>query len=226
MNNNKITRLIYDLDGLLLDTEPMYTEATAQILERFGKKFNWSIKSRMMGKKAIDSARILIELTDIPMSPENFVAERSSLLADMFPGVTFKPGAKRLTNHFHACPIPQAIATSCHKESLLQKVKNKKLWFDIFSIVVTGDDDQITSGKPEPDIFLITAERLGAKAEECLVFEDSPSGVLAAVKAGMPVIAIPDEHIDHSRVKEADLILSSLEDFDPVSWGLPPLNNS
>ena len=76
-------------------------------------------------------------------------------------------------------------------------------------------------GKPAPDIFLLAAERLGIEPAKCLVFEDAPSGMEAALAAGMSVVVVPDPNMDHSLYRNASQILSSLKDFDPEYWGLP-----
>ena len=86
-----------------------------------------------------------------------------------------------------------------------------------------GDDPAVVHGKPAPDIFLVAASRLNAAPEECLVFEDAPSGVQAAKAAGMQVIAVPDPNMDRSAYAGADRILNQLTEFDPSFLGLPPL---
>src|SRR5688572_31307376 len=81
-----ITHVIYDMDGLLLDTEPFYTEATQAIVGRYGHTFDWSLKSRMIGKAARDSARILVDALQLPITPEDYLREREATLAALFPG--------------------------------------------------------------------------------------------------------------------------------------------
>src|SRR6059036_2459126 len=107
-----ITHVIYDMDGLLLDTEKFYTQATQAIAKRFGKFFDWSIKSKMIGKPATDSARILTQELQLPISPQEYLALRAGLLDELFPQAEPLPGALRLTGHLHRHSIPQAVATS------------------------------------------------------------------------------------------------------------------
>ena len=76
-------------------------------------------------------------------------------------------------------------------------------------------------GKPAPDIFLLAAKRLGVEPAECLVFEDAPSGTEAAIAAGMSVVVVPHPEMDCNHFKNASQIISSLNDFEPESWGLP-----
>lgn len=214
--------IIYDMDGLLLDTEPFYTQASQVIADRFGKVFDWSVKIRMIGKRAADSAVIFTRALDLPISPEQYLAERKVLLDELFPKARPLPGAVRLTRHLHRHGVPQAVATSSDRRNFSLKTTRHREWFELFRIIVKGDDPSITAGKPAPDIFLLAAERLGVAAERCLVFEDSPVGVEAGIAAGMRVIAVPDRHVDRSAFTRADQILDSLEQFDPAPWSLPP----
>ncbi len=214
--------LIYDVDGLLLDTEQYYTEAAMVIARRYGKSFDWSLKARMIGKRALDSAKIFTEALGLPLSAEEYLKERKGLLDEMFPRAEPLPGARELTRHFHACGVPQALATSSDRRNFDLKTARHGEWFAIFDCLVAGDDPAVGRGKPAPDIFLVAAARLGTAPGDCLVFEDSPAGVEAAVAAGMPVIAVPDRALGNGACRGADQVLQSLCDFDPAAWGLPP----
>lgn len=211
------------MDGLLLDTEPFYTRATQAIVGRFGHTFDWSLKSRMIGKKAIDSARILIEALDLPITPEDYLRERESMLAELFPTVEAMPGALRLTTHLARHGIPQAVASSSSRRDFNLKTTQHREWFSRFQCIVLGDDPDVKRGKPAPDIFLIAAARLGATPERCLVLEDAPSGVEAALAAGMAVVAVPNPEMSRDGFGASSRILPSLELFDPAEWGLPNL---
>jgi pseudouridine-5'-monophosphatase len=216
-----VTHILYDMDGLLLDTEPFYTEVTQAIVGRYGYTFEWSLKSRMIGKKAADSARILVDALQLPLTPEDYLRERESLLAALFPTAQAMPGARRLTGHLAMHRIPQAIASSSHQPEFDLKITQHRDWFGCFQCVVLGDDPAVKKGKPAPDIFLAAAERMGAAPAKCLVFEDAPSGVEAARAAGMAVVAVPNPAMSADAFRDANQILASLESFDPAFWGLP-----
>ncbi len=222
----KITHVIYDVDGLLLDTERFYTQAYRIIAARYGKVYDWSLKSKTIGMKSMDSARIITKALDLPLTAEQWLETRKSLLEELFPKAEPLPGAVRITRHFHMSRVPQAVATSSDRRYFNLKTSRHKEWFGIFDCVVSGDDAGIGEGKPAPDIFLLASSRLGAKPERCLVFEDAPAGVQAAKAAGMPVVAVPDPMLDRGKLGGADLVLSSLEEFDPAAWGLPPFSNT
>jgi pseudouridine 5'-phosphatase len=222
----QITHVLYDLDGLLLDTEPFYTEVTQAIVGRYGHTFDWSIKSQMIGKKAIESARILVETLKLPITPEDYLREREVMLAALFPKSRPMPGAEFLTRHLASCGIPQGVATSSNQKEFQLKAAQHGSWFAIFQCVVLGDDPEVRRGKPAPDIFLTAAGRLNAAPGRCLVLEDAPAGVEAARAAGMSVVAVPNPAMSHDAYEDADQILPSLESFDPAMWGLPPLTPS
>jgi pseudouridine-5'-monophosphatase len=219
----EITHVIYDNDGLLLDTEPFYTRAHQIIAARYGKVFDWAVKSKMIGLRAEDSARVLLGSLQLPLSVEEYLETRKHILEELFPQAEPMPGAVRLTMHLHGIGIPQAVATSSDRYNFDLKITHHKEWFRIFECLVMGDDPEIKRGKPNPDIFLLTAKRLQAPLEHCLVLEDSPAGVEAARAAGMYVVAVPDPHMDEGAYRNAHQIIRNLEDLDLPSWGFPPL---
>jgi len=216
-----VTHVLYDMDGLLLDTEPFYTEVTQTIVGRYGRTFDWSVKSRMIGKKAADSARILVDALQLPITAEDYLRERESMLATLFPAAQALPGARRLTMHLARHGVPQAVASSSHRRDFELKITQHREWFACFQCVVLGDDPEVKRGKPAPDIFLTAAARIGAMPSQCLVIEDAPSGVEAARAAGMSVVAVPNPAMKVDAFRDANQILSSLESFDPAIWGLP-----
>jgi len=220
-----ITHVIYDMDGLLLDTECFYTQVSQTIVGRYGKTFDWSVKSKMIGLRSTDSARILIESLDLPITPAEYLDQRARLLEQLFPQAEPMRGALRLTRHLLRHGIPQAVATSSDRRYFELKTSRHKEWFSVFDCLVIGDDPEVKHGKPAPDIFLVAAGRMGAQPSRCLVFEDSPAGVEAALVAGMQVVAVPDPNMDSIAYPGAHQILRSLEEFDPARWALPSFDS-
>ncbi len=221
-----ISCLIYDMDGLLLDTEGIYTEVTQQIVGEYGKVFDWSVKEKIIGRRSIQAAEIIVESLDLPISPQDYLDSRKDVLLEKFKDTEALPGAKEMTTHFFKLGIPQALATSSSSPMFEAKFEKHKKWFSQFAQIVRGDDPELKEGKPAPDIFLLAANRVGVDPAECLVFEDAPTGTEAALAAGMSVVVVPDPNMDHCHYKNASQIISSLQDFDPGYWGLPKFAES
>jgi pseudouridine-5'-monophosphatase len=219
---HSISYVIFDMDGLLLDTEPFYTEAHTILAARYGKVFDWTVKSKMIGLPAQSSARTMIDSLDLPLSVEEYLEIRAPLLEELFPKAEPLPGAVALTRRFHSMSIPQAVATSSTQHHFDLKTSRHREWFRIFELVITGDDPAIKRGKPNPDIFLQVAGMLRASPGKCLVFEDSPAGIEAARAAGMFAIAVPDPNMSDSSYRNAHRIIRSLEDFDFSDWEFSP----
>lgn len=221
MPRRKITHVIFDNDGLLLDTEPFYTQVTQKIVGEYGKTYDWSLKGKLIGRKALESARILVAELDLPIAPEEYLSRRKVMLAELFKDSPPMPFARELTQHLHRHGIPQAVATSSQAALFDIKIQKHQEWYQIFQTIVKGDDPAIRHGKPAPDLFLEAAYRMGAAPTQCLVFEDAPAGMMAAKNAGMAVIVVPDPNMDHNAYPQADQILNNLGEFKPEDWGLP-----
>jgi len=135
------------------------------------------------------------------------------------------PGAERLIRHLHNHGIPMAVGTSSTTQSVAIKTKSHLQLFSLIDNFVCGlDDPLVTRGKPAPDVFLACAARFPTRVDpsSCLVFEDAPNGVRAALAAGMQVVMLPDKDlVSEDDLSEATLTLGSLTEFKPELFGLP-----
>src|SRR5690606_29434595 len=127
------------------------------------------VRALMIGRPTRIAVPLMLQRTGLPLTAEEFVAEREALLAELFPQALPMRGARELTDHLHERGVPQAIATSSTRETLAQKVSSQPRWFERFHAVVSSED--VEHGKPAPDIFLEAAHRLDAPPSQCLVFE-------------------------------------------------------
>jgi pseudouridine-5'-monophosphatase len=209
--------VIFDMDGVLLDTERVYTAVTQEIVGRFGKTFDWSVKGNMIGRPALDSARYLVEALALPLTPEEYLREREHRLEALMPTADAMPGARALVQALHRQKTPIALASSSSRRLYTLKTARHQAWFSLFDVVVLGDDPRVGQGKPAPDIFVVAAGDLGVPPGDCLVIEDAPSGVAAARAAGMQVIAVPDPAMDAARFSEATLVVTSLGALDAAA---------
>lgn len=220
----KLTRpvrcVIFDLDGVLLDTEHFYTEVTDEICRQYGKVFDWSIKRNMIGRPSLESAQYLVGALSLPITPEEYLRLRAVRLEELFPTALEKPGAEAFTRALAARGVPIAVATSSERHLFESKTTQHKDWFSVFTAIVVGDDPRVKKGKPAPDTFLVAAAELGANPEECVVFEDAPAGLQAAHAAGMQVVAIPDEAMDRATYASAEFIIDTYADVSPEMLGL------
>ena len=210
---------IFDLDGVLLDTEPFYTEVTQAICDDYGKVFDWSIKRNMIGRPSLESAQYLVEALSLPITPQEYLRRRAAGLAGLFPTSTEIAGAEAFTRALASASVPMAVATSSEKDLFELKTRRHNDWFSIFATVVVGDDVRVRAGKPAPDIFLVAAESLGIAPQRCVVFEDAPAGLDAARAAGMQVVALPDPAMDRAAYAGADLVIDRFSDLAPVDLG-------
>ena len=216
-----ITHVIYDMDGLLLDTESLHERVNSEVAQRYGKTFTTEAKMAIAGRPTLDSARILVDFLQLPMTAEEYLVERNRLLYPLYGTAKVLPGTVELIQHFAHHNIPQAIASSSSRRHFEMKTVNHQQWLKLVSSTTLGDDPEIEKGKPAPDIFLLAAKRLNVEPQHCLVFEDSIAGIEAAIAAGMSVVAIPDPVFERQLFKNADLVLDSMTEFKPQDWSLP-----
>ncbi|XP_018564322.1 pseudouridine-5'-phosphatase [Anoplophora glabripennis] len=221
----RVTHVIFDMDGVLLDTEPLYTVAIQNVVGKYGKVYDWSVKSHILGLQGIEAPRKIVELLDLPISPEELYELNKIQYNIVMKDAQVISETAKVVEHLHKHNIPIAVATSSYEEIFHVKTAKHKDFFTLFNhIVCGGSDPEVKKGKPSPDIFLTCASRFPDKPlpENCLVVEDAPNGVAAAIAAGMQVIMIPDDNLSAELRKDAHLIVNSLDQAPLDLFGLPP----
>ncbi|BCR90279.1 haloacid dehalogenase superfamily protein [Aspergillus chevalieri] len=207
----RVRACLFDMDGLLLDTEDKYTLVTNTILQEYGKPLlPWNIKAQLQGRPQPEASRIFHDWAKLPITPEEYLKKQATLQAKLFPESAPLPGVETLLARLASTknsdnPVHLALATSSHSKNYQMKTEHLQELFDVFpaSQKVLGDDTRIGKGrgKPLPDIYLLALETINTglrvkgeeevKPEECLVFEDAVPGVEAGRRAGMRVIWCP-----------------------------------
>jgi HAD superfamily hydrolase (TIGR01509 family) len=186
-----VEAVVFDLDGLLIDSEGLAAEAWRITLAPYGATISDNELDAMLGKRIVDDAAELIARHKLPISIEALVARRGEVTRTLVrDALQPMPGAVTLVRRLAARGVPLALATSglrWYAEQCLDVIGLRAL----FAVCITADD--VSRGKPAPDVYLAAAAGLGLAPSACLALEDAPLGVAAALAAGMPVIAVPND---------------------------------
>ncbi|ODM94831.1 Pseudouridine-5'-phosphatase [Orchesella cincta] len=222
-----VTHVIFDMDGLLLDSETRYDDAHVMVCQKYGKEFTFEASKAAMGKTPRGTAETIVEVLDLPITTDQFLEEIEGFYGAVFQKyIEFMPGVERLVKHFKENNVPIAIGSNSKKSNFELKCKHHAKFFQSFHhIVLAGDDPDVKNGKPAPDVYLVAAKRFEEPPKDMknvLVFEDSVSGVKAGIEAGAQVVWIPNPTVDiKSAPVSATLVLPSLEKFEPEWFNLP-----
>ena len=184
----RLEAVLFDMDGVIVDSEPLWSEAEKELLARRNLRYSPSLKSAMMGRDARGAVGCLIEHYDLAETVGELIEERNQLIAEFFKEhLKAIPGALELVRSLMAAGIMTGLVSSSPKP-LVELALEKLSVTVLFDLILSGD--QVVRGKPAPDIYITAAEYLGVKPEYCLVIEDAPHGVAAAKGAGMCCLAI------------------------------------
>ncbi|CRL03637.1 CLUMA_CG016295, isoform A [Clunio marinus] len=218
-----VKAVLFDMDGLLLNTEPIYEKVFEEVCEKYGKKLTSEVRVKLLGSTEKRSCEVCVNDLKLNVTLDQFIQDFQKLSHQRLANVEFMPGAKALIQHLHANNIPICVATSSGDTSVTIKTKNHLEIFQLFHHITKGSDPELKEGKPAPDIFLLAASRFDSKFNpiECLVLEDSPNGVQGAVSANMQVVMVPADYISEELKSKATLAINSLELFQPEIFGLP-----
>ena len=185
------TAVIFDMDGLMIDSEPMYRAASARAAAELGYEIDDALYLSMLGRNHVDSLATLVRALGQAFPLDRFNERWPQYWHEIVDrdGVPVKPGLLALLDALeqHAVPFGVATSSNSHQAERVLEVANLRHRFEI---IVTGD--RIARGKPAPDIYLEAASQLGHEPTQCIALEDSDAGVLAAAAAGAATFMVPD----------------------------------
>jgi HAD superfamily hydrolase (TIGR01509 family) len=207
----KLEAVVFDMDGVLVDSEPFGFEALRRVMARHGLPYGEEENAEFLGRTTLDSCRILKARHRLPES-EEILADWyiEEMLEQIARGPIPMAGVPAVLREVRAAGYRMALASSAEPRVIDANLAALSLR-PLFEAVVSGT--QVPRGKPAPDVFLAAAERLGVPATACLVVEDSRNGLLAAKAAGMRCAVVPCAQTLHQDFGEADHRLAALPDL-------------
>ncbi|MCW3115792.1 MAG: glycoprotease/HAD-superfamily hydrolase like protein [Segetibacter sp.] len=203
--------VIFDMDGTLLESTEADYRAWEKVFNNYNQELSFEKYAPMLGVKSADVVRNEIGFHD-ELDVKRILKEKFDYFVEYVNENPIKPvfAAETFLKSLAQYPVKVALATSSRKEKM-QMVLKQLDFMQYFEAIVTGDE--VSNGKPAPDIFLLAAKRLGLSPEECMVIEDGPIGVAAAKSANMKCVAITETH-QAEQLSAADLIIDTYEHAD------------
>ncbi len=206
----KLRAVVFDLDGLMFNTEDLYQEVGSKILRLRGKEFTSDLLDQMMGRPSPVALQIMIDWHQLDATVADLESETDALFPEILDAhLAPMPGFLTLMDFLDSRQLPKAVATSSRRHFVVDVLSRFSL-LPRFEFVLTAEDVQ--HGKPDPEIYQAAARKLGLKAPEVMVLEDSENGCRAAVAAGTFTVAVPGGHSHSHDFSGADFIATSLAD--------------
>jgi len=203
---------VFDLDGLMVNTEEVFHLTGHELLRRRGKVATQELFNAMMGRRAREAFAAMIEMAELTDTIDDLQDESESIFDGLLETkLRTMPGLLELLDHLETRSMPKGVATSSDRVYMERMLGH----FDLlhrFPMRLTAED--VTHGKPNPEIYLKAAQRIGVQPHEMLVLEDSHNGTKAAAAAGAHIISVPHEHSQHHDFSPAKHVATSL--IDPV----------
>ncbi|MEV7107603.1 HAD family hydrolase [Streptomyces atroolivaceus] len=199
--------VLFDLDGTLIDSEPNYYEAGRRLLARYGvRDFSWENHTRFIGIGTRETLTVLREEYGIEAPVDELLAGKNALYLELAgASTTAFPEMRILVERLHGDGVPMAVASGSSRAAIAATLSVTGL--DAY-LPVYVSAEEVARGKPEPDVFLEAARRLGVAADSCVVLEDAVPGLRAAHAAGMRCVAVPlpDASADRAAFGKAELL--------------------
>ncbi|MBR0192649.1 MAG: HAD family phosphatase [Thermoguttaceae bacterium] len=210
MTKPKIQAVAFDMDGLMFNSEDVYFETGLRLLRLFGCEYTQALSNALMGYTPQNTFQGMIDAHNLPVTWQELQAKSDEIFLSIMPDILQPmPGLFRLLDHLDAHGIPHAVCTSSNPRLVYSMLPIHDLERR-FDFILTSDD--VTHGKPHPEMYLRAAERFGVEPASMMVLEDSHNGCLAGANAGAFVVAVPGEHSRDHDFSMASLIADALDD--------------
>ncbi|MBI3860356.1 MAG: HAD family phosphatase [Planctomycetia bacterium] len=206
-----IRAVVFDLDGLMFNTEDIFNEVGRLVLERRGKEMTRELLQQMMGRRAPEALQLMIDYHVLSTDTvTGLMEETRTLFAELaVDRLAPMPGLFTLLERIEARGLAKGVATSSGRR-YLEEILHRFDLMSRFAMTLTAED--VTHGKPHPEIYLTAARRLGVEPVEMLVLEDSHAGTTAAVSAGAHAVSVPNDHSRQQDFSHAAYVASRLDD--------------
>ncbi len=205
-----VSAVIFDMDGLMFDTESAYSVVHNRIFKKRNKIFTKEIKMEIMGKRSQEIMKSLSKYLGQNENVEDLLREQDGELVKIYlKSVNKLKGLDELIEFLNMNNIKKCIGTSSRK-FLVDILLNKYNLKSEFKFIISGDN--VKKGKPNPEIYLECLKKLKVPAKNCLILEDSLNGVIAGNSAGCQTCAIPSKYTRHEDFSIANLVVKSLND--------------
>jgi HAD superfamily hydrolase (TIGR01509 family) len=204
--------VLFDMDGVLVDTEHYSTMASEEVLARHGIIQTPEEKKNVFGRRTLDNYRDAVNARGLSIDPQQLVKEKNRRFAEIIAGKV-KPmeGVSELLGQLDKAGVSKAVVSSSPLDRVNVTLMESGL-FEHFKTIISGDCCKL--GKPNPEPFLLAAQTLNAKPGECLVIEDAQAGIEAGKDAGMKVLAVKSPNTHGQDLTKSDLIVDSLRDVN------------
>lgn len=210
MSAPPIRAVCFDLDGLMFNTEHVFYDAATELLARRDRQMSHDVMNVLIGRRPLESFKALVTYLQLDDDPDALLAESRVIFENLLPQrLAPMPGLHELLDRIEARGLPKGVATSSPRY-YLHDVLNRFELLPRFPMTLTAED--VTQGKPAPEIYLKAAAALGVEPAEMLVLEDSQAGTQAGVAAGAHVVSVPHEFTAAHNFQGARHIASSLRD--------------
>ena len=188
---SKIEAVLFDMDGVIFDTERVYLEHWIKIFKKYGYEMKKEVYVSVMGRGRENVMKTFLEIYGESLPIVQMYKEKDELLVQAIEDgqVPMKPGAKEILNLLKENNLKIGLATSAKRDRMMMQLKMGKIENE-FDAIVCGDD--ITNSKPNPEIFLKAAQKISVNPENCVVVEDSSSGIKSAYSAEMMALHVED----------------------------------